>query len=362
MFVCVIDSPMSGQEHGSTRQTPPDHQVNEEVTGVLSEGLDVFDLQLQSDCANVPGSFINGLHANGVGVGLSPSPTSAFSAAMFSSVATAAHGLASTMSNPQTTRCMVRDVAQVILRYISAHGEPQPENLSDDYQRQLILQFVDELQRLNGAPPTGVTSGGDGRCTIDKEVVLSLRNGKDGVPPPGSDVARPHHPHHQHSHPHSHSLSLSGYCVAAGAGGAGGGGSPRFATQQLLWGTPPSVTNTLHSGRTAGNSNMNSIARSAGGVAQCFSLAGLMTNVQQQTNVTSTLVSKRLGGGDVLRPRPQHPRSGCRGPVASRRATAGTQKVLRSASSAFSEFSAGETGEISSSMSRTTVATSKLAK
>lgn len=344
---------MSGQEHGSIRHTPPDKQSSEEMTGLLSEGLDVFDLQLQNDCANVPGSFMSGLHVNGVGVGLSPSPTAALSAAMFSSVATAAYGLSSVMSNQQTTRSMVRDVAQVILRYISAHGEPQPENLSDEYQRQLIFQFVDELQRLNAAPPTGVTSGGDGRCTIDKEVVLSLRNGKEGILPPVSDIVRPHHPHHPQMHQHS----LTGHCVAAG-----GGGSPRLATQHLLRGTPPGVTNTLHSGRTAGNGNMNSIAWGACGAAQCFSLAGLTTTVQQQLNVTSTLVNKRLGGSDVLRPRPQHPRNGDRGPVASRRATTGTHKVLRSASSAFSEFSAGETGEVSSFMSRTTIVTSKLAK
>ncbi|KEG09269.1 hypothetical protein DQ04_05511040 [Trypanosoma grayi] len=360
-----MDGQVNSQPHGSTRHTPPSQQNTAALSSAgtadsVSEGLDVFDLQLRKDCANVPGSFMGGFNVNATGP--SPSPTVAFSAAMFSSVATASQGLASTMSNPQTTRCMVRDVARLILSYISAHVEPQPEKLSDEYERQLILQFVEELQRTSAPPPAGVMGSGDGRWTIDKEVVLSLKNSRgDGLPPPGAEVARPHHPY--------------AVCGAAGS-------SPRLMTQQQqqLWrGTPPIIAGgggmyggvATVNGNSGGSNNnsstnipaaagvgvgaSNGIARSCFAPIENLSPAGVGTSAAQYVGLSATSLSKRVGGGDVIRPQPHHPRSGGRGVVSHRHAIPGTKKVLRSASSAFSECSAGDTGEVSSSMSRTTV-------
>ncbi|RNC47657.1 hypothetical protein TcCL_NonESM02422 [Trypanosoma cruzi] len=349
-----MDGQMNPQQSSGTRHSPSLQQSTAKAAGNLSEGLDMFDIQLQNDCANVPGSFMGGLGGNAATVGLSPSPPVTLSAAMFSSIATATHGLASTMSNSQTARRMVQEVAQVILRFISTPDEPQPENLTDEYGRQLILQFADELQRSAAALTTGMTSGGgDGRLTIDKEVVLSLKNGREGLPPPGADVARPHHPY-------------TGYFSTMNSA------SPRLTTQPLWRGTPPNFSNGLHSSNSAsGNTNAtttatiinnNGNARGSHGATESFSPAGVGTTVHPQANLTTPSLSKRVGGGDVFRPRPQHPKSGSRTLMAHRRVVTSTKKVLRSASSAFSECSAGETGEVSSSMSRTTVGTSALAK
>ncbi|RNF10535.1 uncharacterized protein Tco025E_06784 [Trypanosoma conorhini] len=344
-----MDGQMNPPQHGGARHSPSLQQGPAKPAGNLSEGLDMFDLQLQNDCANVPGSFTGGLGGSAAAVGLSSSPPVALSAAMFSSIATATHGLASAMSNPQTARRMVQEVAQVILRFVSTPDEPQPENLTEEYGRHLILQFVDELQRSTAAVTTGMTSGGDGRLTIDKEVVLSLKNGRDDLPPPGAEVARPHHPY-------------AGYCGTLNAA------SPRTTTQPLWRGTPPNFSSAVHGGNstsgstTANNNNSNSNPRSSHGAMESFSPAGVGAAVHQQANLTTTTLSKRVGGGDVFRPRPQHPRSGNRTLMLHRRVMTSAKKVLRSASSAFSECSAGETGEVSSSMSRTTVGTSALAK
>ncbi|EKF28549.1 hypothetical protein MOQ_007701 [Trypanosoma cruzi marinkellei] len=359
-----MDGQMNPQQSSGTRHSPSLQQNVAKAAGNLSEGLDMFDIQLQNDCANVPGSFMGSLGGNAATWVFPLRHPWRFSAAMFSSIATATHGLASTISNPQTARRMVQEVAQVILRFISTPDEPQPENLTDEYGRQLILQFADELQRSAAALTTGMTSGGgDGRLTIDKEVVLSLKNGREGLPPPGADVARPHHPY-------------TGYFSTMN------GGSPRLTTQPLWRGTPPNFSNGLHSSNSAsGNTNATTIitpttttpiiinnnsnnnnARGSHGATESFSPAGVGTTVHPQANLTATSLSKRVGGGDVFRPRPQHPKSGSRTLMAHRRVVTSTKKVLRSASSAFSECSAGETGEVSSSMSRTTVGTSALAK
>ncbi|RNF04754.1 hypothetical protein TraAM80_04896 [Trypanosoma rangeli] len=339
-----MEGPLNSQQHGSTRQSPSLQQGATKAVTNISGGLDMFDIQLQNDCANVPGSFMGNLNGNAAVVGLPPSPP-VTSAAMFSSIATATHGLASAMSNPQTARRMVQEVAQVILRFVSTPEEPQPENLTDECGRHLILQFVDELQRSTATVTTGMTSGGDGRLTIDKEVVLSLKNGREDLPPPGAEVARPHHPY-------------AGYCGVLNAA------SPRTTTQLLLRGTPPNFSNVAQgSNSTSGstNANINNL-RSSHGAMESFSPAGVGAAVHQQPGLTVTLLSKRVSGGDVFRPRPQHPRSGNRTLMINRRVMTSTKKVLRSASSAFSECSAGETGEVSSSMSRTTIGTSALAK
>ncbi|ESL08626.1 hypothetical protein TRSC58_03668 [Trypanosoma rangeli SC58] len=339
-----MDGPLNSQQHGSTRQSPSLQQGDANAAANISGGLDMFDIQLQNDCANVPGSFTGNVIGNAAALGLPPSPP-VTSAAMFSSVATATHGLASAMSNPQTARRIVQEVAQVILRFVSTPEEPQPENLTDECGRHLILQFVDELQRSTATVTTGMTSGGDGRLTIDKEVVLSLKNGRDNLPPPGAEVARPHHPY-------------AGYCGVMNAS------SPRTTTQSLLRGTPPNVLSVVQgnssiSGST--NANINN-PRSSHGAMESFSPAGVGVAGHQQPNLTATVLGKRVSNGDVFRPRPQHPRSGNRLMVINRRVMTSTKKVLRSASSAFSECSAGETGEVSSSMSRTTIGTSALAK
>ncbi|KAG8347666.1 hypothetical protein ERJ75_000060800 [Trypanosoma vivax] len=325
-----MDGQTNPPQHGSTQQTPSSQASPSGVQDeAISEGLDMFDLQLRKDCANAPGSFVGGLGANFPG--LPPSPTVGPSGAMFSSVATAPHILTSVMSDPQTTRCMVRDIAQVILRYMSALGEPQPERLCDDYKRQIIFQFVEELQRSSVQQQNGVSSGGDGRLTIDKEVRLSLKNGREG-PPPGVDAPRPHHPY-------------------AGWHGSGVTGSPRGQAlpmtgttvqqqqQPQLWrGTPPTITGTSVNARNPGEGSNPSTA-------------------PHHASLTTSSLGKRWPVTDLIRPQPHHARGGVRCPGDRRHHTASAKKVLRSASSAFSECSAGETGEVSSSMSRTTAGT-----
>nr|CCC90494.1 conserved hypothetical protein [Trypanosoma congolense IL3000] len=356
----VGEGPMESQtippQHGSTRQSPPSGHSPAASAGPegVSEGLDMFDLQLLNDCRNIPGSFVTNFGASSHG--LPPSPTAVHAAETFSSAATASSCLAATMSNPQLARCLVKDVAQVVLRYISSRDEPQPEKLSEEYERQLILQLAEELHRTSMPQPGWMVSGGDGRLTIDKEVVLSLRNGREGFPP-GADVPRPHHPY-------------VGWCASNGSNI-----SPRAATlstgaavpQQMcqgqqpiqqphLWrGTPPTVVcgglNGNNVSSTTGSGNNAANVR----LGECSSTAVAHNHV----SLTATSLSRRLASTGLFRPQPQHPRNSARGLADRRHVTTSTKKVLRSASSAFSECSAGETGEVSSLLSRTTAGTNR---
>ncbi|ORC87769.1 uncharacterized protein TM35_000201780 [Trypanosoma theileri] len=339
-----MDPTNTQQQYGNTRQTPSSqHGPAASVVGIgsPSDGLDDFDLQLRKDCAigSVPFSIGNGgLNMNGVVP--SPSPTMACPAAMFSSVATTSSGLSALMSNPQTLRCMVDDLAQVISRYLSTYVEPQPEKLSDEHKRYLLMQFTDELQRQGMAQAPGVAGSTDGRWTIDKEVLLSLRNGKDGQRPAGAEVARPHHP-------------FAGYCGANSI-------SPRVSTHPPWIGTSPNPTNTntnttTNNNNNNNNTNANNIGRSSHGVNETQNPAVLGMPTLAKPSLTVMTLNKRIATGDVIRPQPQHPRNGGKGTLERRYLVGNTKKVLRSASSAFSECSAGETGEVSSSMSRTTV-------
>ncbi|KAH9599405.1 hypothetical protein LSM04_009729 [Trypanosoma melophagium] len=344
-----MDVPNSQTQYGNTRHTPSSQQGSgAPVIGIgsPSDGLDDFDLQLRKDCANAPPPFMNngngGRNINGVVS--SPSPTMAYPAVMFSSVATTSSGLSAMMSSQQTVRCIIDEVAQVISRYLSSYGEPQPENLSDDHKRHLVMQFMDELHRQSMTQAPGVAGSGDGRWTIDKEVVLSLRSGRDGQRPAGAEVRRPHHPF-------------------VGCGGSGTNGtSPRVLTQAPWIGNSPNptsnnVNNTnanVNNGNNS-NGNGNNVARNSHGVNETPNPAAFGMAMPVKPSLTVMTLSKRVGTSDVIRPQPQHPRSGGKGNVDRRHITVSTKKVLRSASSAFSECSAGETGEVSSSMSRTTI-------
>ncbi|AAZ11327.1 uncharacterized protein TEOVI_000214900 [Trypanosoma equiperdum] len=343
-------------QHGSTRQTPLSRQSPAPVVATeerVSDGLDMFDLQLLKDCANVPNPF--GVAFPGAQA-LPPSPTVVPSAEIFSSVATASSCLSATMSNPQTARCMTRDVARVILRYISDHVEQQPEKLSEEYERQLILQFVEELHRTNMQPHGGMPSGGDGRLTIDKEVVLSLRNGREG-PAPGTDIPRPHHPYAGRGCGGAVNISPRATAFSTGNGMQTQAQGQGQVQQPHLWrSTPPTVA-------SAGvNSNGNGSGANNGRPTTSVMEGSSTSQAVNSAVLTATSLNKRLSGTGVLRPQPQHPRNSARDPIDRRQVTTSTKKVLRSASSAFSECSAGDTGEVSSLISRTTAGTNTMMK